>query len=232
MKCLTAIHKILPSPVSGDGPVVKAKRLLLSFCLLLLGGLATAAETGKCTRLFDGKTFNGWEGNLKVFRIDDGAIVGGSLQGPVARNEFLCTTKEYGDFELLLKVRLAGKGANGGIQIRTRRVPNNHEVCGYQADAAEDFWGSLYDESRRNRTLATPSATTQKEIVRSDDWNEYVIRCEGRRIRLWLNGRQTADYTESDESLPQKGIIGLQIHGGPPSEAWYKDIRIRELPGN
>ena len=52
--------------------------------------------------------------------------------------------------------------------------------------------------------------------VRSDAWNDYRIRCRGRRIELWINGHRTVDYTESDPSIPQHGIIALQIHGGPP----------------
>jgi len=46
---------------------------------------------------------------------------------------------------------------------------------------------------------------------------------------MWMNGYQTVDYTEEDESIEQLGLIGLQIHGGPPTEAWYKDIRIKVL---
>jgi hypothetical protein len=45
-----------------------------------------------------------------------------------------------------------------------------------------------------------------------------------------MNGYQTVDYTEPDESVAQAGVVGLQIHGGPPAEAWYKDIKIRVLP--
>ena len=189
--------------------------MLYSVRSLGCGSSCLAAEPEQFTRLFDGKTFDGWEGNLKVFRIEDGAIVGGSLQRPVARNEFLCTKKEYGDFELRLKCKLLGKGANGGVQIRSRRIPNHHEVIGYQADMAEGYWGCLYDESRRNQVLAGPPRPSTDKIVHDGDWNDYVIRCEGRRIQLWLNGRQTVDYTEPDASLPQTGIIGLQIHGGP-----------------
>ena len=70
----------------------------------------------------------------------------------------------------------------------------------------------------------------QGKIVRRDQWNDYTIRCQGWRIQLWINGVQTVDYTEPDESIEQTGVIGLQIHGGPPSEAWYKEIRIKELP--
>ena len=113
------------------------KKLLLTLGLTLLATTATAAEKDGFKPLFDGKTFNGWEGNRKVFRIEDGAVVGGSLKQRVARNEFLCTEKEYDNFELRLKFKLLGKGANAGVQIRSRRVPNHHEMVGYQPDLGE-----------------------------------------------------------------------------------------------
>ncbi|HEV2970419.1 MAG TPA: DUF1080 domain-containing protein [Pirellulales bacterium] len=211
----------------------------VAFCGLMGGSLAAhvpisfgadATEKGQAIALFDGKTFNGWEGDLKVFRIEDGAIVGGSLKATLPRNEFLATTKEYGDFELRLKVKLTGAtSANGGIQIRSRRLPNNSEMIGYQADMGQQYWGSLYDESRRRKTLIGPDADELKKVLKLNDWNDYVIRCEGRHIQLWLNGLKTVDYTEPDEKLEQKGLIGLQIHSGPASEAWYKDLVIREF---
>ena len=182
--------------------------------------------------LFDGKTFNGWEGNLEVFRIQDGAIVGGSLQTKIPRNEFLCTTRTFSDFELRLKARLVGgESANAGVQFRTKRIPGNHEVIGYQADLGQNYWGSLYDESRRKKTLMAPKPETMKGIegVRVGDWNDYVIRAEGKRIQLWLNGVQTVDYTEQDPSVDSTGVIAVQIHSGPPSEAWYKDITLLDL---
>ena len=179
--------------------------------------------------LFDGRTLAGWEGNLQVFQIQDRAIVGGSLQTPVPRNEFLCTTNVYSDFELRLKFKLLGAEANGGVQIRSRRVPGN-EVSGYQADLGQSYWGNLYDESRRNKILVQADQAELRKVLRPNDWNDYRIRCEGRRIQLWINGHQTVDYAEPDEKLEQTGLIGVQIHGGPPSEAWYKDIAIKRRP--
>ena len=186
----------------------------------------------KSVRLFDGKTFNGWEGNFKLFRIEQGAIIGGSLRERLEHNEFLCTTKEYSDFVLRVKFKLLGdpKGANAGIQFRSSRIPNHHEVIGYQADVGQTYWGALYDESRRRKVLAGPTPNEVGQIIRPNDWNEYVIRAEGKRVRLELNGRQTADYTETDESIKQSGCICLQIHGGPPSEVWYKDITLEQPP--
>jgi len=175
------------------------------------------------------KTFTGWKGNLEAFRIEDGAIVGGSLKERVPRNEFLCAAGEYADFELRLKFKLLGRGANAGVQIRSRRIPNHHEMIGYQADLGDGWWGCLYDESRRRKVLAGPPKEDRAKIIKAGDWNEYVIRCTGRRIQLWINGHQTVDYTEPDEKIEQKGLIAVQIHGGPPTEAWYKDIVIKRL---
>jgi hypothetical protein len=198
--------------------------------LALLFISASAYQRG-AQRLFDGKSFKGWEGDLSIFRIEDGAIVGGTLKAPIARNEFLCTTEEYGDFELRVKFKLLGDpaGANAGIQFRSQRIPDNHEVIGYQADLGQQYWGSLYDESRRRKTLAGPNLDELNKVLKREDWNDYVIRAEGKRVRLSINGFQTVDYTETDEAIAQRGRICVQIHGGPPSEAWYKDISIETL---
>jgi hypothetical protein len=199
--------------------------------LSLPSGAVDAQQAGsrKPVPIFDGKSFQGWEGDLKIFRIQDGAIVGGSLKSKVVRNEFLCTTKTYGDFELRLKVKLLGEGANAGIQFRTKRIPNHHEVSGFQADMGEGWWGALYDESRRNKVLQGPDQARMKDVVKSGEWNDYVIRAEGKHIQLWINGVRTVDYMEEDPQIEATGVIAVQIHGGPPSEAWYKDITIVDL---
>ena len=205
------------------------KRFLLLIAVTFAPALALAADEAGYRSLFDGRTLDGWEGNLKLFRVEDGAIVGGTLSEPIARNEFLCTREEYGDFELRLKFKIVGKGANAGAQFRSRRIPNHHEVKGYQADLGDGWWGSLYDESRRNKILAKADPTVIERVLKRDEWNDYTIRCQERHIQLWINDAQTVDYTEPDETIEQTGIIGLQIHAGKPSEAWYKDIRIKKL---
>ncbi len=199
--------------------------------VVVLTSIGAAGQQGAkppaAVPLFDGKTLNGWEGDLKIFRVQDGAIVAGTLANKIARNEFLCTTRTFGDFELRLKFKLlGGDGANAGVQFRTKRIPNNHEVSGYQADMGVGWWGALYDESRRNKVLIGPDQAKMKGVVKIDDWNDYVIRAEGKRIQLWINGFQTVDYTEQDPGIDATGVIAVQIHGGPPSEAWYKDITI------
>jgi len=202
--------------------------LLMSVVVLGL----PAAGLAEPKPLFDGKSLAGWEGDTeKTWRIEDGAIVGGSLETVVPRNEFLCTTKTYGDFELKVKFKLLGdpKQVNAGVQFRTKRIPKHHEVSGYQADIGQHYWGALYDESRRNKILAGPTKEVVEKLVKPEDWNEYVIRCEGPRLRLWLNGTLTVDYTEKDEKIDRTGLIGLQVHGGAKAKIFYKDITIDEL---
>lgn len=194
--------------------------------------MSFAAEDG-FVALFDGKTLTGWEGSEQIFRVQEGAIVAGSLKQPIAHNEFLCSQQEFGDFELRLKAKLVGEGDNAGVQFRSKRVPNHHEVSGYQADMGSAFgrivWGALYDESRRNKMLAEGDQARIREIFKQGEWNELVIRCSGNHVQIWLNGLLTVDYTEADEKISRRGVIGLQVHGGKPAEAWYKDIRIKEL---
>ena len=184
--------------------------------------------------LFDGKSLDGWEGNLKMFRVADGAIVAGSQQERIPNNEFLCTKKKYSDFELRLQAKLVGTGKNAGIQFRSERIPNHHEVIGFQADigvSGKDhlIWAALYDESRRRKFLAEGDQDELKKVVKPDEWNDFVIRCEGPHIQIRVNGYLAVDYVEKEDDIATSGVIGLQIHSGEPAEGSYRRIRIKEL---
>ena len=128
----------------------------LCLCFLMLCVSSSAEPGGENKRCSMARAFEGWEGDTdKTFRIQDGAVVGGSLSAKVPRNEFLCTRKSYKNFVLRVKFKLLGTGANAGVQIRSKRIPNHHEVIGYQADMGDpEWWGCLYDESRRKKVLA------------------------------------------------------------------------------
>lgn len=184
--------------------------------------------------LFDGKTFAGWDGDTnRTWRIVDGAFVGGSLEHHIPRNEFLATHDSYTNFVLKLKFKLVGTEGfvNAGVQVRSVRTDDPpNEMRGYQADIGDGWWGALYDESRRNTVLIKPDPAAVEQALKPGDWNEYTIRCEGRRIRTWINGVAMIDYTEPDTSIPQHGRIGLQIHGGAKAEVSYKNISIELLP--
>jgi hypothetical protein len=206
----------------------------ISFAIFISFSAFNFIKPPKGIQLFDGKTFNGWEGDTKTtWRIENGVIVGGSLEKTVPHNDFLCTAKEYSNFILKLKIKLTGTEGfiNSGIQFRSKRLSDPaHEMKGYQADWGKDYWASLYDESRRNKTLIKPDSAKILTWIKINRWNDYEVRAENRRIRLYINGKQTIDYTEPDLSIPQSGLIGFQIHGGGKAEVHFKDIWIRELP--
>jgi hypothetical protein len=201
------------------------------FALFVLGIGFLSVEAAE-KKLFDGKSFNGWIGDTnKTFRIQDGVIVGGTMKEKIPRNEFLCTTRDYTNFVLKLKFKLlGGPQANAGVQFRTKRHENDNEVSGYQADMGDpSWWGCLYDESRRNKVLVQAPTDEVNKVLKRDDWNQYEIRAQGKHIQLFLNGLKTVDYMEDDPKIEDHGVIAVQIHAGPPSEAWYKDITIEEL---
>jgi hypothetical protein len=191
------------------------------------------SKPGKKQKLFDGKTFKGWEGDTLTWRIKDGMLVGGSLETRVPHNNFLVAKKIYHNFYLKLKIKLTGTEGfvNSGIQFRSVKATNPaYEMIGYQADWGKDYWASLYDESRRNKTLMKPNEADVLSWIKQGDWNTYEIRAENERIRLYINGKQTVDYTETDASIPSSGLIALQIHGGAKAIVAFKDIYLQELP--
>ena len=202
------------------------KKLLLSLVLL------TSAASAQ-TPLSDGKTFTGWEGDTAQWRIEDGAFTAGSLEKKQPYNDYLATTKEFGDFELTLKWKLEGTEGfvNGGVQFRSKRLaPPSHEVSGFQADLGMGYDGALYDNARRGNVLLRPTKEVLEKAWKPvGEWNDYRIRAEGSRIQIWLNGVQTADYTEADPAIATTGIIAMQLHGNSNAIVRYKDFVITEL---
>ncbi|MSU48728.1 MAG: DUF1080 domain-containing protein [Opitutus sp.] len=202
---------------------------IVGLILVAVWSRAGAAE------LFDGKSLAGWEGDLKWWRVQDGALTGGSLTEKVPRNLFLATTGSFQNFDLRLQLKLTGVPntgmINSGVQIRSLRVPNNTEMSGYQVDAGDGWWGKLYDESRRNKVIAeSADLAAVNAAVKPGDWNEYRIRTEGPRIRSWINGVPALDYTETEPAIAQDGHIAIQIHGGGMALAQVKEVRIEVLP--
>ena len=188
-------------------------------------GIARGAEEGFVS-LFNGEDLNGWDGDPFLWKAENGMIVGRSPG--IGYNDFLTTANEYRDFVLRFEIHLLDDVGNSGVQVRSRRVPGSMEMSGYQADVGPSWWGSLYDESRRRVTLAKPSEATVRRALKPDAWNEYEVQAIGKRIVLKLNGTVTVDYTEDDDAIEQTGLIGLQVHSGPPLEVRFRNIRIQE----
>ncbi len=206
--------------------------LWLAAILAVAFSISFDAWAGNEVVIFDGKTLNGWEGNTNNWRVEDGCIAAGRMEQKQPHNEFLATTREFGNFELRLQYKVEGSNGfvNGGVQFWSQRVTNNFEVSGYQADLGAETDGNLYDESRRDKNLAEAKKETRATALKPGHWNDYRIRAEGRHIQLWLNDVKTVDFTETDESIPHRGIIALQIHGGANTKVQYRHLEIVELP--
>lgn len=214
-------------------PLMKLPLAVLSLALVL-AGCSTSKSTNQYTNLFDGKTFDGWEGDTaSTWRIEDQSLVAGTITETAPRNEFLATTQSYTNFVLRIEFKLEGTEGfvNSGIQIRSKRIPDHFEMIGYQVDIGDPgWWGCIYDESRRNKVIAQSNMEEVNQVLRRGDWNQYEIRAEGPRVRVYLNGLLTVDYLEEDESIEQHGLIAVQIHGGGKAKVSFRNIQLKELP--
>lgn len=181
--------------------------------------------------LFDGKTIAGWRkaGGGATYWVEDGCIVGKVGPGP---NTFLCTEKTFSNFVLKLEAKFDEPG-NSGIQIRSHQRPGNGRVYGYQCeiDPSERSWsGGIYDEARRGWLFKLDTNEAARKAFKRDDWNEFVIEAQGRRIRTWVNGVPCADFTDESDQADLEGFIALQVHAGKKGQIRWRNIRIKELP--
>jgi hypothetical protein len=205
-------------------------RLSLSPVLCVAFAFAAAALSSAdegFKPLFNGRTLDGWQGDEKLWSVEDGAIVGTTDDTQLKHNSFLATTKTYKNF--VLKVKFKMRNGNSGIQFRSKSFPD-YVARGYQADIADNmFMGILYEEGGRG-ILANVDAAEVAKHVNKEGWNEYSITADGPHITQVLNGFTTVDYQEKSDQGATEGIIALQLHVGPKMRVWFKDIEIRELP--
>jgi len=196
----------------------------LAWCGVALSHRAGGQESGNPQSLFNGKDLTGWvtPDDKAIFSVENGEI-GGRTRGDLRKNEFLVTEKPYRDFVLEAKVKF--KNGNSGIQFRSKRAADG-AVSGPQADVANGYWGLLYEERGRGILERYPEDKA-KELVKNDDWNDFVITAKGKHVTIDFNGTRIIDRT--DEKFADEGVIALQVHVGPPMEVRFKDIEITEL---
>ena len=210
--------------------------LILAFVLLSFKG------EEKWVSLFNGKNLKGWmqKNGTATYRVEDGTIIGKTAPG--SPNSFLCTEKEYGDFELVFEINLLNNELNSGVQIRSQTAePTNDEKFGrvngpqVEIEASGNNGaeaGYLYCEACGG-WMTPKNKLVPHKIFKDKEWNTYRVIAQGPRIQVWINGQQVSDLTDEAvyKSHP-KGFIGLQVHGvgdrGPFEVAW-RNIKIREL---
>jgi hypothetical protein len=223
---------------------------MIFFCWLVLLTFTSAKAADEPQSIFNEKDLTGWEGDPKVWSVEDGAIVGRTTaDAPIKDNTFLIWKDgELGDFRLTLEYKI--EGGNSGVQYRSKVVdPEKWIVGGYQADIDSKpvYTGILYDErgrgilanrgervtiDRGGKPMATRFADASElmKSVNSGDWNEYVIEARGPHLRHTINGKLMSETTDNDsEKSVASGILALQVHQGPPMTVRFRKFRLEEL---
>ena len=203
-------------------------------------------------QIFDGKTLDGWKGDHSYWRVEGGVIIGEiTPELQLERNTFLIWRDgETADFELKLEYRISEK-ANSGIQYRSSEIPGEKlSMKGYQfdIDGPGQWTGQNYDELGRGflalRGQVTKATGGKKAkligtvgdredlfgYIHPEDWNEiHIIARENIMIHI-INGHVMCMVVDNDEmDRDMVGLLGLQVHTGPPMKVEFKNIRIKHL---
>ena len=204
--------------------------------------------------IFDGMTLAGWEGNPTYWRAENGTLVGEIRPDTVLKSNTFIVWRggRPGDFELKLDYRITA-GGNSGINYRSAIVPdpvtpdNKFAMRGYQfdLDGAKRYPGNNYEEKGRlflavrgqvTRVVggrppilvSTFGDTAQLAAVATDDWNSVHISARGNTLVHMLNGRLMSVVLDDDTpNRPVDGLIGVQVHVGPPMKVEYRNIRLK-----
>ncbi len=219
----------------------------IALAALLGTCLCSPAVAGDWITLFDGETLNGWSqrNGYATYRVEDGTILGRTAPG--SPNSFLCTTINFGDFELEFEVKV-DDGLNSGVMIRSSQKPESTgsgrndragrvygpqvEIESSGSDGAES--GYVYGEATGRGWLTPEDRLVPHKAMRDGEWNSYRIVAKGARIQTWINGKAIEDISDEEAFKNHPGgFIGLQVHGirqgtGPYQVAW-RNIRVKPL---
>jgi hypothetical protein len=196
----------------------------------------SAGEDG-WTKLFNGKNLDGWtqRNGTATYRVEDGAVLGKTSEG--SPNSFLCTEKNYSDFELKFQVKV-DDALNSGVQIRSASKADKDKgrVHGPQVEIATNGTaGFIYGEALGTGWLSADAESAdakKKAAFKKGEWNEYRVQAVGKSIKTWVNGVPVAELVDEKSNMPS-GFIGLQVHGVKkgtgPYEVRWKEIYIKDL---
>jgi len=206
--------------------------------------LSMSVATADWQPLFNGKDLAKWSGDPRIWRVENGVIIGESniTDKKITANTFLIWQGgEPANFELEFQARVTGN--NSGVQYRSKlRDAATWSVGGYQMDLHpnQPYVGMLYEEQGRGISCQRgqrvtldekPTVTGKLEIavVNLAEWNTYRIVARDHVLQHFVNGKLAAEITDTHATKrASKGLIALQIHAGPAMKAEFKDLRLQE----
>lgn len=220
--------------------------------LFLLTLLLATARAEEPLTLFNGTTLEGWDGDPRFWKVEEGCLTGQTTPDAAAEaNTFLIWNRgEVDDFELTAEYKI--ESGNSGIQVRSFRLPDRPwGIGGYQADleAGDRHTGIIYGENfrgiladRGQKTLIGEdhkAAVTGKvgeeeamlKVLKKGDWNNYRIVARGFTLQTYINGQLMAEMTDDDRQMRQRGgLLALQLHAGPPMKVQFRNLKLKRLP--
>lgn len=219
---------------------------MLRILLPLFALCATVHSQDRWQSLFNGKDLTGWSGDPRLWRVEDGVIIGetNDADKKIGANSFLIWQGgEPADFTLEYQCRVTGN--NSGVQYRSKVVDAaKWSVGGYQMDLHPNapYLGMLYEE--RGRGIACqrgqrvelndkPQETGKLELPAVDlaAWNSYRIVAQGNVLKHFVNGKLAAEIHDVHPAKRSaSGVIALQLHAGPAMRAEFKDLRLHQDP--
>ena len=214
------------------------RRSILAAAVAVAAGMAApnaVLAQRKFTSLYNGRDLSGWhvkDGKLEAWKANGDMI---SCVAP--GGGWLTSDREYGDFVLRLEYRI-GPGGNSGVGIRyPAQGDPAHVGMEIQVLDDQDPQYKGLKPAQYNGGIYYQAAPTAHPAKKPGEWNEYIIRCQGPRITIRLNGVTVQDvnvdeFTSGEGGYkplaerPRRGHVGMQSHG---DQVDFRNIRIREL---
>jgi hypothetical protein len=191
--------------------------------------------------IFDGKTLSGWEGDPKYWRVEEGVLVGEITPATVVKSNTFIIWRggRPKDFELKLDYRITPAG-NSGINYRSVSVPdsvtpdNKFALRGYQFEEKGRLFVGVRGQvtrivgGRPPVVLSTIGDPSEMAVAVTDDWNAVHLIIRGNTLMHLLNGRLMSVTIDDDvPNRPADGLLGVQVHVGPPMKVEYRNIRLK-----
>jgi putative heme-binding domain-containing protein len=232
------------------GNDLRKRVLLLLSCIVPVVGHGGEVDRQGFELLFDGKSLDGWHGDLRYWSVQDGAITGSSEKIKLEKSTYLYSEKSSDNFELHFKYRINSEWGNSGVQYRSRvKDPRKYTIEGYQADiAVEKYNGILYEvEGRQMIALRGEKVLIDKDgkksvvgktcdtdaahrAVRTRGWNDYVVIAYKNKLRHVVNGHTMIEVEDREPGKGAlSGVFAFQMHQGPTMSVQFKDIKIKKL---
>lgn len=84
--------------------------------------------------------------------------------------------------------------------------------------------------TERTVTGSLGNSDSLQAKIHEEDWNTCHLIIRGNRLQHFINGILMSDVTDNDTvNGKSEGLLGVQVHVGPPMKVEYRNIRLKQL---